>query len=479
MTARGEAVEIGAIAPPASAESADFSNRLAQASTQPSGRLSHYRGLISGMVVQQPGFCRRGSCERQPPIGRDQTPTDSWEDLAVALDQNRAKLDALRTLMKAPPAGLSYDLAKSMRDNSLPNFVAVRVAAQTLHTSVISDLHQGDLDAALRDLEALLSCVNLYRDDPTLVNYMIRIAVLGLSVDACWDALQADGWTEPQLAAFQRACPSTSGLLSQMPRVLETERAARLCQLESFRSQSNRRWVARYKEMFDSFGTKPLQSDAGPSAMFWRQWFFHSVWSFAWADQEKLEFAQQEQLRIQALREATRTQSWQQLKQDLTALQKDYHAPVAAWRFYTRLPLDSILVSPADEHAPAPVYPCVDFSRAWSTAMKNLTLNNLVCTAIALKRYQLKHGTLPQNLAALVPDFVPTLPADLMDGKSLRYEPYPNGSFILYSVGEDGQDDGGNAEPADEAHDRKPADSPWTGRDLLWPRMTLGLTGLH
>jgi hypothetical protein len=211
--------------------------------------------------------------------------------------------------------------------------------------------------------------------------------------------------------------------------------------------------------------------------MFWRQWCFHPLWSFAWADQEEFEYMQQEQLHIQALREAARTHSWQELKLQFAALHKNYHAPLAAWRFYIQMPFSDSMFFPSDTKAPAPVYPCTDFSRAWSTTMKNLTLNNLVMTALALKRHQVTHGSLPQDLAELVPEFLPTVPLDFMDGQMLRYHRYPNGSFILYSVGMDGKDEKGNALPLEDTHAGSLADSPWEGRDMLWPRMTLGLVG--
>jgi hypothetical protein len=67
-----------------------------------------------------------------------------------------------------------------------------------------------------------------------------------------------------------------------------------------------------------------------------------------------------------------------------------------------------------------------------------------VVTAIALKRYQLKHGNYPPDLNSLVPEFLPTVPLDPVDGQPLRYRPNADGTFPLYSVGENGKDDGGD-----------------------------------
>ncbi len=63
-------------------------------------------------------------------------------------------------------------------------------------------------------------------------------------------------------------------------------------------------------------------------------------------------------------------------------------------------------------------------------------------TAMAVLRYRLKHQQLPETLALLVPEFMSVVPADPLDGEPIRYVKRANG-FIVYSVGEDGQDNGG------------------------------------
>jgi hypothetical protein len=96
------------------------------------------------------------------------------------------------------------------------------------------------------------------------------------------------------------------------------------------------------------------------------------------------------------------------------------------------------------------------------------TVRRLTVTAIALKRYHLQHGVYPATLDDLVPAFLSALPADFMDGKPLRYKLRPDGDFLLYSVGEDGVDNGGDPTPV------PPAASTinWlAGRDIVWPRV--------
>ena len=62
-------------------------------------------------------------------------------------------------------------------------------------------------------------------------------------------------------------------------------------------------------------------------------------------------------------------------------------------------------------------------------------------TILALRAYQLAHGRLPADLNALVPEFLDSVPVDDFDGQPLRYSPELK---IVYSVGENLKDDGGD-----------------------------------
>ncbi len=66
------------------------------------------------------------------------------------------------------------------------------------------------------------------------------------------------------------------------------------------------------------------------------------------------------------------------------------------------------------------------------------------CTRVALgiERYRLAKGSLPKELADLAPRYIDKVPIDPFDGKPLRYKLTEPG-YILYSIGEDGTDEGG------------------------------------
>jgi hypothetical protein len=69
-----------------------------------------------------------------------------------------------------------------------------------------------------------------------------------------------------------------------------------------------------------------------------------------------------------------------------------------------------------------------------------------VGVALAATRYWLDHGDYPPTVAALVPDYLPAIPVDPFDGQPLRFKKSSDGSVVIYSVGPDGKDNGGQVE---------------------------------
>jgi hypothetical protein len=92
---------------------------------------------------------------------------------------------------------------------------------------------------------------------------------------------------------------------------------------------------------------------------------------------------------------------------------------------------------------------------------------SLLQTAIALRRCQIGRGALPDNLEVLMPEFTQQPFLDVMDGKPQRYHLKPDDRFVLYSVGEDGVDNGGDPTPPKEAVGA--FRQWWKGRDAVWP----------
>jgi hypothetical protein len=67
-------------------------------------------------------------------------------------------------------------------------------------------------------------------------------------------------------------------------------------------------------------------------------------------------------------------------------------------------------------------------------------------TALAVERFRLAYGKLPEKLDELVPQFLSAVPTDPFDGQPLRYHLLEKG-YVIYSIGSDGEDNGGRERP--------------------------------
>ena len=86
-------------------------------------------------------------------------------------------------------------------------------------------------------------------------------------------------------------------------------------------------------------------------------------------------------------------------------------------------------------------------SRITTIELRTIAQLRTARVALAIERYRLAAGKLPDALTDLVPAYLDTVPTDPFDGKELRYEKLGVG-FVVYSVGEDLRDDGGTEEPS-------------------------------
>jgi len=80
-------------------------------------------------------------------------------------------------------------------------------------------------------------------------------------------------------------------------------------------------------------------------------------------------------------------------------------------------------------------------------------------TALAVERYRLNEGRMPQSLDNLVPAYMEVVPTDPFDGQKLKYRTRETG-FVVYSVGEDLTDEGG-AERNSKKRDKRGKPLPW------------------
>ena len=201
---------------------------------------------------------------------------------------------------------------------------------------------------------------------------------------------------------------------------------------------------------------KDLANNARPA--FFR-YVYLPIWKFAWRDQDKLNLMTFWQAEIDRARRQFRQPNWaanRQSERKFPFGDEDSSNGLAdrlRYQYDRARYLCSWYLIPA-------------IGRASTRAVECEAVQALCRVAIALRRYQSAQGSHPDSLQQLVPEFLSAVPLDPFDGQPLRYRRNKNESFTLYSVGENGRDDGGD--PSTEKSVMKP--TLMKGRDIVWPR---------
>jgi|ERR1017187_317025 hypothetical protein len=267
-----------------------------------------------------------------------------------------------------------------------------------------------------------------------------------------WETLQAVGVTEEQLARLQTVWEGRD-LDDEVIKTLEDERVRRLSYFEKVRRSPKALWERCKGEM-------SCCHECGGSCDLGDLWFDTRavsrvvMWRLAWLDRDELEFLKQWQDCLDQAREAIAHGNRSRFHSDkvTTPAPRSWYNAWPFWFDGRRFLLSSELRPDDDMMVLRP--------------MRIETERRMAIVAIALKRYELAHGVWPDSLPELTPTFLTDVPRDLMDGQPLRYHGNEDGTFTLYSVGQNSEDDGGSSE---RDHDHLPNSWMWMTCDALWP----------
>jgi hypothetical protein len=193
-----------------------------------------------------------------------------WQAMGTEIETLQPTLATLRQALRNPPLDSGRDYTGTVRTVSL---VAIREVAQSLHDTVMFDLHAKDLSSAEQDLAALMGMARLHAEGWTLVDQMIRSAITVLAVDATWNALQVPGWTDEQLANLQAQLEKLS-FFRGMEQTFRAERAIGLYWIDLAR-----RDATNASNIFGSTSSTSWSDSLWERAV-------GSLWSSLWMDQD-------------------------------------------------------------------------------------------------------------------------------------------------------------------------------------------------
>ena len=436
LKAEGEPMEVAQLIPaPVPPEQNSTSNFLKAVALFKADKSLLETNEIFGMKMVAPG---KATSRLQLANAEDDWATNSWADVSAAVRQNHEAFDLLHQLTVHPHLDfqIHYELGFGNGYNINETHLAeTKRMAQRLETETMSDLHEGNTASAVKDLRAMLALAKSLDDERFDISELVQMAIAAMAMPATWDVLQSPNLTDEQLAQLQSDW-NTFDFIQGYENALEMECAMARVDLANWRASNK-----AIQQMFDmerkaaeSMGSPNTETVFDKSKMAVKVF----MWRYWWSYPDELRALKGEEVLLEMPRIARTNHSFQPLLQNQAAK------------------LDALGLTNLDDGLSGLLIPDqMNMHTLLSQSIATLSFlsrrvmlqeagRQIIVTAIALKRYQLKHGNYPPDLNSLVPEFAPAVPFDPVDGQSLRYRPSGDGTFLLYSIGENGKDDKGN-----------------------------------
>ncbi len=339
--------------------------------------------------------------KRFPVSPQKQTPA---AEILFVLNQFDSAVEALRQASQRPYANIPLEYEDGFHAPLLPRLADLKRSSQLMSLRSSAELADGQNDKALADVKLLLFLGNNLRSSPFLISYLVRIAIVNIALHPIWEGLAKHEWSDEQLIALDAELGKMD-FLADYGFAMRGERAFALASFEDERR-------TRVQISSDDNGIRTTNKlTLMPSAYFY---------------QNELNFARMHQQWILPLVDTNAHIISPE------SLRRANAAADAGLKHYSPYKIQAMMVFPAIGGA----------VKKFALIQSSIDMARVAC---ALERYRLAHGEYPETLDVLAPQFIATLPHDIINGQPLHYRREANGQFVLYSMGWNETDDGGKA----------------------------------
>ena len=295
-----------------------------------------------------------------------------------------------------------YAVLPPPSDETLSELMAclgpIKSLSQVLRLRAIANLQAGHGDEALKDIQLSLRLADTLNSQPLMISQLVRIAVLHISATSVWEGLARHQWSGPQLLELQKLL-SSADALADYHRTMRGERAF----FNQFLERMRRGEVRGQEAKETATRLMPLLP---------RGWLYQNQLAANRINQERtLAVVDLTQRRVFPNRCPT--------PENVPELKR-----ITPYNVLVRLLLPA-------------------FSKVAAKSGRIQTVLDQATVACALERFRMANGRYPDQLQALVPQFIENVPSDVMNGEPLHYLLAADGHYVLYSVGWDQEDDGG------------------------------------
>jgi len=286
----------------------------------------------------------------------------------------------------------------------LPHLACVKGITLVCQLRAIAELENHQTSEAFADLQLAFRMSDSIRDEPILIDHLVRLATVTIGVQGIREGIARHAWTQPQLQEFEKYLAKLD-LLHEYEQAMRGERALNIGTMDYLRRHNG-----------NMMGSIP----ASDSPQSHHDAFYLAPGGWYYQNMRLLGEMYRDYI-LPIIDETNRVVSPDLSGQMHRNLDERHLGP---YNLYVKLVLPP-LAAASIRTARAQTW--VDEARV----------------ACAIERYRLAHKDLPDTLTALTPQYIRKIPADLFDGQPLRYKFDTNGTYLLYSIGWNQIDDGG------------------------------------
>ena len=386
--------------------------------------------------------------------------TNSWANAMADAESNLPTIELLQQAANYPVIDFQLDYQKGF-GVGFTHLMPMRKSAQRLSAALMCDLHAGDAASATTNLCTLLSLAQGEQNERLQIAQLVRSALVINAASATWELLQSTNVTDRELARLQESWERME-FVRAMENAMVMERAIQEDMLRKARVSNSESRRLLFWGPSSGTSAGDWWQDAQDRFKDMRDGFGIATWRSKWSYSDEALILEYDQIALDAVRVVETNRYFLPAYNEMVSrTAKLGLAKPASGDWLLR-------ISGMDQFEQ--IFSRLSYSPNESTMRRVMAIEacqHIVVTAIALKRYELRHGNLPEKLSELTPDLLPAVPLDPVDGKPLRYRRNTDGSFLLYSVGVDGKDDGGDATAS--------VSGSWSwlndhARDWVWPQ---------
>jgi hypothetical protein len=334
-------------------------------------------------------------------------PQSPAEDVLLALSVYDPVVKELREALQRPQARLplNYEDGFEVAGELLPFLANVKRCGQFFQLRAFANLGAGHGAAALADIKTLLNVNDTLRSQPFLISTLVHMAMFSIALQPIYEGLARHCWTDAELAELENSL-ARQDYLADFQFALRSEK---VLAMDAIEKQRISRKIQTYQEADGTNRPVTISLRWTPAAYFY---------------QSQVCIAQiNDQIRSTLIDVTNRIVSPEALRR----FDADIQARMKSWSPYR---VQGLMMAPALAKA----------VQKFAIVQAELDQARVAC---ALERYRLAHGQYPETLDGLAPHFIGQLPHDIINGEPLHYRRVENDKFVLYSVGWNETDDGG------------------------------------